>query len=258
MESRFKRREGNFNLRTLDSIMPREEHSKLSTIEKLKLYDEHGFIHYSSSGQPYWKKYLHLMPGEKAGNFWGDITQIKNNKQKVGYNTQKPLALMERIIQASSKPGDIILDPFCGCATTCVASERLNRQWIGIDISKAAKRLVVARIKEDQGLYQNIVAREDIPKRTDQGKIPKYNCKENKEQLYGQQKGICNICEDHFEYRHLVVDHVVPRVDGGQDNIENLQLTCSNCNSQKGRKSHAEISIKVREDRKHITTHKPK
>ena len=71
------------------------------------------------------------------------------SQEKVGYPTQKPLALLERIIKASSNEGDMVLDPFCGCATTCIAAERLERQWIGIDVSHKAYDLVKERLNKE-------------------------------------------------------------------------------------------------------------
>ena len=82
-------------------------------------------------------------------NCW-KISFVKgNSKEATGYPTQKPLALMENIIEASSKEGDVVLDPFCGCATTCVAAEKLGRDWVGIDISKKAHDLVCERLEKE-------------------------------------------------------------------------------------------------------------
>ena len=147
-------------------------------------------------------------------------------KERTGYPTQKPLALLDRIIKASSNKGDVVFDPFCGCATTLVAADRLERDWIGIDISAKAAELVVERIKADQGLFQKIIAHTDIPKRTDLGNIPRYNAPENKTQLYGEQSGYCNGCGTHFQKQHLEVDHIIAENVGGTDHIENLQLLC--------------------------------
>ena len=107
-----------------------------------------------------------------------DSIMIKSFARKTGYPTEKPIALLERIIRASSNEGDIVLDPFCGCATTCVAAEKLNRQWIGIDVSYKAFELVQARIKDEvyeEGLLKGedgnlpqIHFRTDPPKRTDE------------------------------------------------------------------------------------------
>lgn len=71
----------------------------------------------------------------------------RDKKERTGYPTQKPLALYERIIQASSNEGDMVLDPFAGCATTCIAAEKLHRQWVGIDIWDNARQVVLDRLK---------------------------------------------------------------------------------------------------------------
>ena len=176
-------------------------------------------------------------PNEK-GKLMHDVWRIPtiNNmaKERTGYPTQKPLALLDHIIKASSNEGDVVFDPFCGCATTLVAADRLQREWIGIDISEKAAELVVDRIKGDQGLFQDIIARTDIPKRTDLGDIPRYNAPQNKTRLYGEQEGYCNGCGTHFQAQHLEVDHIIAENVGGTDHIENLQLLCSNCNRIKG------------------------
>lgn len=88
-------------------------------------------------------------------------------KERVGYPTQKPLALLERIIKASSNEDDLILDPFCGCATACIAAEMLGRQWTGIDISPKAAELVKLRMHKEVGLFYTGAHRTDTPQRTD-------------------------------------------------------------------------------------------
>ena len=155
-------------------------------------------------------------------------------KERTGYPTQKPLALLDRVIKTSLDKEGIVLDPFCGCATTLVAADRLQRDWIGIDISPKAAELVVERIKADQGLFQDIIHREDVPERTDLGDIPRYNAPGNKEQLYGKQIGNCNGCKTHFESQHLEIDHIIATSVGGTDHISNLQLLCGHCNRVKG------------------------
>ena len=115
-----------------------------------------------------------------------------------------------------------MLDPFCGCATTCVAAESLNRQWIGIDVSSLAAKLVVKRIKKELGLFGNTIHRTDLPQRTDLGKLPRYNSPENKSRMYGEQGGNCNGCGNHFEKGNLTIDHIVAKSKGGIDHIDNL------------------------------------
>ena len=89
-------------------------------------------------------------PEGKMMHDWWEISLISSlAKERTGFKTQKPLALLERIIKASSNEGDIVLDPFCGCATTCVAAEKLNRQWVGIDKSIKAYELVKERLKKE-------------------------------------------------------------------------------------------------------------
>ena len=90
-------------------------------------------------------------------------------KERVGYPTQKPIALYERIIKASSNYGDIVLDPFAGCATTCVAAERLKRQWVGIDIWDKAHETVVDRLRGEGELFGKVHYATELPERTDDG-----------------------------------------------------------------------------------------
>ena len=200
------------------------------TLETLKKMDAEGDLEFAN-GKVYRKK--RLKNGMPANNLWLDIPPALGN-ERLGYPTQKPLKLLERIIKASSSEGSVVLDPFCGCATTLVVADRLQRKWIGIDISEKAAELVVQRIKAEQGLFQNIINRKDIPKRTDLGDIPRYNAPENKTELYGKQEGYCNGCGVHFEMRNLEVDHIIAENVGGTDHIENLQLLCGNCNRIKG------------------------
>ena len=99
------------------------------------------------------KIYLDENPGNAIGTLWisKDLQLAQSSKERTGYPTQKPVKLLHRIINASSNKGDIVLDPFCGCATTCVAAEQLQRQWIGIDISPKAIELVHTRLEKEVG-----------------------------------------------------------------------------------------------------------
>lgn len=169
--------------------------------------------------------------GKHPEDWWPMQPIMPSAKERVGYPTQKPISLLTRIIQASSCEGDMVLDPFCGCATTCVVADAFDRHWAGIDISPKAAELVRVRI-DDQ--YRNIVHRTDIPQRTDLGRLPKYNGPKNRSKLYGEQEGNCAGCSTHFEARHLEVDHIISRNKGGTDHIENLQLLCGSCNRIKG------------------------
>ena len=117
--------------------------------------------------------------------------------ERVGYPTQKPLALLERIISASSNPGDVVLDPFCGCATALIAAEKLERQWIGIDLSPVARTLVQRRMANELGFDSlGVIYRDDIPRRTDIDRPPPYRTQ--KQTLFGIQEGICAGCKISF------------------------------------------------------------
>lgn len=107
---------------------------------------------------------------QKQGNGLAIAIAARQKSQYVHYPTQKPLALVARIINASSHPGDTVLDPFCGCATACIAAENAGREWVGIDISPKAAELVERRMHDQLGLFYDGSHRTDIPLRTDLGK----------------------------------------------------------------------------------------
>ena len=190
-----------------------------------------------------------VIENKLVGDVWFDIPDAMHmpKKEKTGYPTQKPLPLLRRIIKASSNPGDVVFDPFCGCATTCVAAEELGRQWIGIDISPKAAELVKTRITEFQNrVFEDLIHLTDLPHRTDLGPIPPYNSPENKEKLYEKQEGFCKFCKKHFLLRNLTVDHIIAKTKGGTDLIENLQLLCGACNSTKGDRDNKRMNERIR------------
>ena len=122
--------------------------------KKLDEYDAQGSIVWPSKkgGIPRLKYYLEQSPGTPLNDIWNDISLIgSSSSEALGYPPQKPLALLERIIQASSNPGDVVLDPFCGCGTAVVAAQKLGRQWIGIDITHLAIGLVKHRLEDAFG-----------------------------------------------------------------------------------------------------------
>ena len=181
-----------------------------------------------------------------------DIPALRGNLlESVGYPTQKPIALLNRIIKASSDEGDLVLDPFCGCATTCIASEGLNRRWIGIDKEPKAGELVLLRLKKELGyggqqsfgFLHNVHIRKSLPIRN----TPKPS-KDIKHTLFGRQEGRCNGCYVLFEFRHFEKDHIEPLAKGGQDTDKNLQLLCSYCNRRKGTGTMAELKAKLTQD----------
>ena len=186
--------------------------------------------------------------GKVPEDWWPINVLNANDPERMGYPTQKPLVLLERIIKASSNEGDIVLDPFCGCATACVAAENLDRHWIGIDISPKAVELVNMRLQESMGdLFHNrlVTARTDIPRRTDIDAPVPY--RQNKHVLFGQQEGRCKGCRSAFEFRNFTIDHIIPEHRGGTDHIENLQLLCGHCNSVKGDRPQEYLVARLRE-----------
>lgn len=123
------------------------------TPEKLEALDAEGRIYWPSRGKyPKLKQYLHETGGKAVGDIWVDIPLIgRTAAERLGYPTQKPIALLERIISATTKKGDIVLDPFCGCGTTIDAAQRLDRGWIGIDITHLAINLIRFRLRNTYG-----------------------------------------------------------------------------------------------------------
>ena len=209
------------------------------TQDKMLALEAEGRI-YLESTIPQLKRYLDELGGQAVHDIWDDIPSINPMaKERVGYPTQKPLALLERIIQASSNPGDVVLDPFCGCATACVAADRLGRRWVGVDLSPKAIELVTQRLQQPPPLgigplfhHGYVTARADIPQRTDiEAPIP---YRQNKHVLFGQQEGLCGGCKVLFPFRNFTIDHIIPQSRGGTDHLENLQLLCGACNSLKG------------------------
>jgi site-specific DNA-methyltransferase (adenine-specific) len=119
------------------------------TKEKMQDLDNQGRLVYTKSGMPRYKRYLDEMPGSAVTSIWVDIPPINSQAQeRLGYPTQKPLALLERIILSSSNEGDVVLDPFCGCGTAVHAAEKLHRRWIGIDVTCLAIGLIERRLKD--------------------------------------------------------------------------------------------------------------
>lgn len=124
------------------------------TREKMDQLDKENRLLFPStqSGRIVKKKYLDEQEGIVIGDIWTDITQLRaNDAERLGYPTQKPQALLERIINASSNPGDVVLDPFCGCGTAVAAAQKLGRQWIGIDITHLAISLMKRRLEDSFG-----------------------------------------------------------------------------------------------------------
>lgn len=215
-------------------LMKKEELEKLDKLGKLEFS--------KSSGRPYRRMYLDEMKGAPITDMWTDI-KIASGKEATGYPTQKPLALLHRIVKASSNEGDVVLDPFCGCATTCVAAQQLGRKWIGIDIEKKAANILIERLADDAGIFRDFVHRTDVPKRTDIKEEP--ITLSIKERLFASQAGLCMGCKEPMEIWHLEVDHKIPKSKGGGDYYENYQLLCGNCNRIKGNRPMEFLNLKI-------------
>ena len=217
-------------------------------VQKVKSYGESG------GGQGGAVKYYR----DKLGTYsivnardWWEISMLSTtHSERTGYPTQKPLELYERMLKASSNEGDIVLDPFAGCATTLVAAEKLQRQWVGMDIWEGAHRLVVERLKDTTGLFGDVTFTDAPPERTDDGETsapflrvkervkepegPRWSRAEMYDHLIRQNGAICQGCDRSFDDpRYLELDHNTPRSDGGLNHVSNRILLCGPCNRLK-------------------------
>ena len=186
--------------------------------------------------------------GRPLKDYWNINFIHPKSKERTGYPTQKPLALLDRIIKTSTNEGDTILDPFCGCATTCVSAQQSNRKWIGIDIEAKAAEVLVDRLSDDAGLFSDFIHTDKLPNRTD---LPIQKPDEPiKQLLYKEQEGKCNACNNEMRIIDFEIDHILPKSKGGSDTKENYQLLCGNCNRIKGDRpmEYLRTKIKLRDE----------
>ncbi len=236
--------------------------------QKLDALNAAGAIYWpeKSSGKPRLKRYADELAGLAIPDVWTDINPISAHAiERMGYPTQKPLALYDRIIKASSNAGDVVLDPFCGCATTPIAAERLGRQWVGMDIWEGAHEIVIKRLGQE-GLagpdssperlmtFGDITYTTTPPVRTDDGEVAAPDLQPNIQRSlpkwrrlsHSQIRGyleeaqaheggvICGGCGRVLEREFMQLDHIMPRKDGGANDISNRILLCGPCNRRKG------------------------
>ncbi len=235
--------------------------------ERLDALDNAGLVVHPSRGfWPGLKRYAAADTGNLPQNLILEPRGFTNYNasagEYTGYPTQKPIALYERIIKASSNEGDIVLDPFAGCATTCVGAERLGREWIAIDINKEAEDVMLRQLQKHAQLPsvasswdRAVSVKSELPKRTDDGekaapelvlvlvspkpKSERMSVREIRERLSVDDGCYCQGCgyvppKGLSEY--LEVDHKQPKSKGGNDGLRNRVLLCPPCNGLKGNK----------------------
>ena len=233
-----------------------------------RIKENPNLIYWTAGGRPRFKLYADEYEGTPLGNIWTDINP-PSKTERTGSPDQKPLALYERIILASSNPGDLVLDPFAGCATTIMAAKNNGRRWVGIDRRPDARFHVVCRMEgiraKDAEEIRKLphltdwldarLARHDAhfrtepPTRTDEGDTAApflaavhtasekslLSHREMKDHLintFGLQCWGCSFTAP--DERHLQLDHVDPKADGGSNHLDNRALLCGPCNMAKG------------------------
>jgi site-specific DNA-methyltransferase (adenine-specific) len=214
---------------------------------QLIIYDQHKVDEAIKTGKLNLKDFARTVVTKNEGTTMPDVWEIPilNSRadERTGYPTQKPLALLHRIIKASSNEDDVVMDPFCGCATTCVAAQQLGRKWIGIDLEKQSVKILIDRLSDDAGLFKDFIATEQIPKRTD---IKEVKPSETiKQRLYREQDGKCKACGEVFKIWNLEIDHIIPESRGGGSYYENYQLLCGACNKIKGARPMEYLRMKI-------------
>ena len=236
-----------------------------SVKDRLDALERHGMIHWTSNNVPRLKRYLVAGKEQVHGSVWVDIPPINSQADEdTGWDTQKPLALLERLIAASSREGDMVLDPFCGCATACVAAERLNRQWVGMDRSPRAGILVRKRLREQkEGIaiwVRDVIVTRIVPKRADITEPPITRA-QLKAALFGKQlvtdgsypipHAMCAgpNCGTALPIHLLEIDRIRPGTSGGDYSLSNTQLLCPWCNRVKGNREIDYLASRIAQRR---------
>ena len=256
------------------------DYERLDVLAKCYALDDAGLIFWTKNGKPRYKKYLGTTKGKLSGDVITNISYAKRS-ERTGSPDQKPLALYERIILASSNEGDLVLDPFAGCATTIIAAHKHKRRWVGIDRRLDARFHVVCRLmgisakdaakirdeRPDLNDWLNSqLAKYDAhysvnaPERNDAGETaapalaPVFTINDRPKMTHKEMRGIlieqfglqCWGCDfEAPDERYLELDHVTPKSDGGSNDLDNRALLCRPCN---GLKSNRQTMTKLRSD----------
>ena len=220
------------------------------------------------------RKFFDEYDGKPMDDFWSDIPRLlggDKDKESVEYPTQKPLKLLHRIIETSTKRGDFVLDPFAGCATTPIAAEQLGRQWLGADIWKGAHEQVLNRLRTEglavpdeewsqqdrQIRFSEVLFTRKLLVRTDEDDVAvePFRLRVQRElepwqkmthaemrkhliaaQTLGNENGYvtCAGCGRQMEHQFFHLDHIQPKKGRGRNHIDNRILLCAPCNGRKG------------------------
>lgn len=170
------------------------------------------------------------------------------SKEKSGWATQKPLKLYSRMIEASSNPGDVVFDPFCGCATTLVAAENAGRQWVGIDRHPEAEKQVVQQLTKLNEGSEDWMRKVNIERKPPKRQRKMLTAKQREQAfryLFVKQDGKCLGCGHAPGKKYMHIDHDRPIARGGDNDIGNLQLLCGPCNIKKGKGTMEELLKKL-------------
>ena len=199
------------------------------------------------TGQKYSKE--DVEKGKVMTDWWPDCTPVQRLiKERSGWATQKPLALYSRMILASSNPGDVIFDPFCGCATTLVAAENAGRQWIGIDRHEEAEKQVVQQLNKLNEGSEDWLRKVNIERKPPKRQRKMLTAKQREQAfryLFTKQDGKCLGCGHAPGKKYMHIDHDRPIARGGDNDIGNLQLLCGPCNIKKGHGTMEELLKKL-------------
>ena len=205
--------------------------------ERMKAAHAAGRVVQTGPGRvPRFKRYLDEQPGRPRDDMWVDVVQPETSDSK--WDTRKPISLYRRLIECATDKGDMVLDPFCGCATTLIAAEQIHRMWVGIDIDPVAESETKDRLAGESGitLTEPVRVRKSL-RRTD---IPHISDEKLKVSLYKRQGGRCAnpYCDSESLRRvDLELDHRIPKVRGGEHDVINRIGLCKNCNVRKGAKA---------------------